>query len=233
MGAASEFTVESIQVSIWASNNDVPIIPTFRCIVNSGSAFESDPEFLPSFGPLDIPIVVLKSKDQSSKLEIAQNRINAYWNKTSESSVNLREQALDLGTILGHLSSEVPFAAGRLALVVGRWKQSTDAVSEIGKLFLSPTVLPRPGSAQEGDELDLRIQMRSELPSGLTVNNWLRVSNRVLVPPMSGTVLFIEQDINTLASRQSEASFDPLDVQNFVTSALASMDQWVDKALEE
>lgn len=164
----------------------------------------------------DVPRVLLGTRDQMWRLEIAPGRAQCFWNRISEDSPNppLEEVFLRASEFLyRYLQAQ---RVGRVAVVLNRVATHDAPGIFLAQHFCREALLKAPFNRPE--EFALHAHKRFTLAGKFLVNSWVKNSVASLSiskrPPRP--VVVVEQDLNTPAEDASTRSFSSSDSSEFL-----------------
>ena len=180
--------------------------------------FDADPEVIPNVPgfPPEVPRVILKNKDDSSKLEIAAARVNCFgrMKKHDAPITDINQFYSDAIGFLTLFKETMDCRVGRLAAV-----RVVYAIHDTPGLFLArhfckdiwdEAPLNRP------ENFELHVHKVFSLSDKFTVNSWSRSKTGNLTEDKKKTrIVLFEQDLNTLAEEAKESSFNHEDIELF------------------
>lgn len=184
---------------------------------------DGDPIVLPvpREGPPEIPRLFLTNKDQSLRFEISLVRADVRW-QLKEPGVQLDlQQFCEFARHAFAVFHEVTPAAtpGRIALVVHRFQLHENPGKAIAAHFCRPALLSndpnRKGPLNRPQHFELHAHKRFSL-GRFQVNSWVRVKTGTFTEGgKEQPIIFVEQDLNTLAERLADTEFSEDDILEF------------------
>jgi len=177
--------------------------------------FDADPEVIPNIPgfPPEVPRVILKNKDDSSKLEIAAARVNCFgrMKKHDAPIIDINQFYSDAIGFLSLFKETMDCRVGRLAAV-----RAVYAIHDTPGLFLArhfckdiwdEAPLNRP------ENFELHAHKVFLLSDKFTVNSWARSKTGNLTEDKKKTrIVLFEQDLNTLVEKAKDNSFNSEDI---------------------
>jgi len=152
---------------------------------------------LPENAPLEIPRVILQSKNGAFRLEAAPLRIACYWIVDDSLETEPGKGFLTCLDVLEQYLKSTNIQVYRLALVLNRIYKNQNPASQIVEQFCKPGL--QASLFKESKKFELHDHKEAQLQS-FSVNSWVRFKSAQLVSENSvEPVLLIEQDTNTLA----------------------------------
>lgn len=177
---------------------------------------------IPDNAPAEIPIILLKSEDNSLRMDIARGRTSVLWNRTSEEGdpeVSLVVEQFQ--EILKDFTKHVNVLPGRLALILNRFLPVENPAKNLAEYFCKEAWLAGPLNRPE--QFELHAHKRYRLVKRFDVNSWVRVKTGQQVSDDMKVVL-VEQDINTLAEELETKQFRPAQIKAFFQAAVSECD---------
>ena len=178
---------------------------------------------IPDDAPAEIPRILLKSVDDSLRMEIARGRTSVLWNRTSEGGDPEVSVVVEkFRDILQDLTGHVNVLPGRLALVLNRVLPIENPARKLAEHFCKDAWIAGPLNRSENFELHALKKYR--LAQQFDVNSWVRVKTGQRRTDGMRVVL-VEQDINTLAEELETQQFQPQQMRDFFLAAVPECDQ--------
>jgi hypothetical protein len=170
--------------------------------------------------PLDVPRIVLQSKDNTWELRVAPNRIDSIWRSITNES--LPSTAVELCSDVVHkYMQEVRPPVNRIALVVIRYCEVAEPARTLADHFCKLGAVQ--GPFRNTQNFEIHNHKQYALPGGnYPVNSWVRCRTGTIAGTTTGTttgtdksIILVEQDINTTPEFGEIARFIPRDVFSF------------------
>lgn len=190
-----------------------------------GQKFDGQPLTmpLPEEAPAEIPTILLKSEDNSLRMDIAKGRTSVLWNRTSEEvDPEVRVDVEQFQEILQDFTRHIKIRPGRIALVLNRVLPVENPAKNLAEHFCKEAWLDGPLNRPE--QFELHAHKRYRLVNRFDVNSWVRVKTGQRASDGMKIVL-IEQDINTLAEELETQHFRPAQMKAFFNAAVSECDK--------
>lgn len=179
----------------------------------------------------EIPRIILSSKDQSRRVEISSLRVDVRWQRKSTTpELSLADFSRFSQRVFASLHKITNTGPGRLALVVGRFQLDDTPGKALARHFCKPEWLADESEAgQKGplnrpEEFELHAFKKFTLDS-LEVNSWVRCKTPTIsVNNEERRVIFVEQDLNTLAEELLHQEFDDDAIRRFHERAISELE---------
>lgn len=161
--------------------------------------FDGDPIMmpLPDGAPREIPVLILRSKNQNWSCSFTSDRIGFQW------TMNEIQKELDVPSFFAQaieffddIKAALNIQIGRLAAICHRYIVCDNPGIILASHFCKDRWLEAPLNRPENFEL--HSHKKYSIYSNLEVNSWVRAKTAFLAPTKE-QVIFVEQDINTLA----------------------------------
>ena len=200
---ASDFSTASTQLVIFTpepsefSASNILAVVLGRYATLYDGAVQALP--LPEDAHLEIPRVILQSKDGVFRLEAAPLRINFYWAFSDLLETDSREGISTCLKILEHYVNSAETQVYRLALVINRVHKTQDPARLIIEQFCKPEL--QDNLFKNSKNFELHHHEQTQLKD-FSVNSWVRSKSAQLINDINvEPVLLLEQDINTFAEQ--------------------------------
>lgn len=234
-----KYFVKGLQAAIFSPGIDLTNKISFADLIvkETKDLFDGDPIILPlpADAPAEIPRIILKSKDQSYSLNVAQTRLDFQYNEQVIKDGLPTKEIMELKTsFLNHTSSLVDVFMNKVGAKVVRLgfiatfqtKPSENTNEFIGKKYLVK-------SYATGDlyNVALAILKRISLNKEL-VNIWFRLNSyRKEGDSLDNKVLTIQLDINTLSD--VVLNLDSISVSGFFEKTISYLINNLDKYFDQ
>lgn len=229
-----DFRIIQMQAAVFTPGSQ---LATTRVLVTMlqhyGELFDGDPFVLPTTVingvpiavPPGMPSIVLRSKDDRYRFQVAADRADIFWlaqdqfsSVDPDSFVKLAKDVLSSYIA----SSGVPARVGRMALVTLRVAPDKNPAQTIAEYFCKPEIVSGPLDGVTSIELATNrvYPLRNEFVVNSIVKCRPGISAIVDVSiPDPQFQLVVEQDINTIAEVVNDANFTVGDIEQFLTLA--------------
>jgi hypothetical protein len=224
MPQASDFRVASCQATLFTPEADVSSARFMARILPSwADRFDGDPLTfpLPEGVPKEVPKMVLQSRTQEWRCEIASGRINLFWRRPSQdgSEISLVEFYRTVVPLLIQYRGFVDSPVRRVAAVVNRYRLQDTPGRYLAQHFCRDRWLTAPLNRPENFELHAHKVFK--LTPRFAVNSWVRNKTGKLAG-VDRSIVVVEQDLNTLTEEMHD--FSEQDIQSFFDAALTEFD---------
>jgi hypothetical protein len=186
--------------------------------------FDGDPVTipLPEGVPVEIPKIILQSRSQEWRCEVASARMNVVWRSAapSDSAPGLREFYETVVPMLEEYREFIGSPITRVAAVTIRFAPHAHPASYLAHHFCQDRWLVAPFNRPENFELHAHKEFR--LTGDLVVNSWVR--NKTGTVNGGGPIVVIEQDLNTPAEG-AQYVFDGARLREFFDAAIGEFDR--------
>lgn len=224
MPHASDFKVASCQATLFTPEADVSSARFMTRILPSwANRFDGDPMTfpLPEGIPKEVPKMILQSRTQEWRCEIASGRINLFWRRPSpdRGEMGLQEFYRTIVPLLIEYREFVDSPIRRVAAVVNRYVPQDTPGRYLARHFCRDQWLTAPLNRPENFELHAHKVFN--LTDQFAVNSWVRNKTGKL----TGTdrpIVVVEQDLNTLAEDMRD--FSSQDIRTFFDAASIEFD---------
>jgi hypothetical protein len=231
MPSASDFVLASCQATLFTPVADVSAARLLtKLLPDWVDRFDADPMVLPlpEAVPREVPRVMLHSRSEEWKCEIASDRMNLIWQKTARAPepTSLAERYAALIPLLAQYSAALESRVGRLAAVTSRYLAHGSPARLLASHFCKEpwlqNVLNRP------DDFELHAHKVFLLAGRFQVNSWVRNKTGLLNLPgdeAQKPIVLAEQDLNTLAEEQATRNFAADEIAAFFRAAAVGFDE--------
>jgi hypothetical protein len=225
MPSAADFTIASCQATLFTPEAELaPSRFIARLLPTWVVRFDAEPVVipLPDGVPREVPKVILESRDQFWRCEIASARINLFWRrqKNSAGAISLSQFHREAVPLLHEYQSFIDSRVQRLAAVVNRFVSQDEPAKFLARHFCQDRWLAAPFNRPESFEL--HSHKRFAVSEDLSVNSWVRNKTGRLTDNNSPIVV-VEQDFNTIAE-ETERNFTPGEIVGFFEKATTEFD---------
>jgi hypothetical protein len=229
MVTRSEFVLDSVQAAIFTP--DAAEFTSGRAVATILLAFpgkfNGDMQALPlpKGAPPELPHVVLQSRNERLRFQMAPARVDYIWsNEPSASPPPLSELIAQAVEVLDRYVREMPAVVRRLALVVSRVCQVDKPAEVLIERFCNEA--SRSGPFRRSAAFEIHNHKAYKPATGISydVNSWVRCKTAALAPDNRPAIV-VEQDLNTLAEEVQNRRFAPDDIRAFFVTAGREMDE--------
>lgn len=231
---AKDFSILNCQASFFFPDGDVitpkvhkDLLPTLL----QKNDFDVFPIPLPPGIPNEIPRLVLKTKLDDTRIEIAPARINFHRKlQAGGGSKILLEQfpELALPAIKIFLDYFKP-RVDRVGLVITRFSQKDKPAERLAEHFCNPAIRGNP--VKRTDSFEIHSHKVYKMPSKIDVNSWVRCKS-ALLDPGSLPAIIVEQDINTLGDQPETTDYSYQKITDFLKDATSESEDIFHKYFE-
>ena len=224
----SNFGIASCQAAFSTPPDEFAIGPIVNDLLPEWKGlFNGEPSFTPAEGlPPNIPRVQLKSEAADWRCAISPERIDVYWDKTSlDARLGWKEFSARALDMLRAYKGVCRKRIVRLAVLTTRFAAHETPGLFLARHFCKERWDTAPLNRPENFELHAHKQFK--LPSGLTVNSWVRSRTGKMSKADDESVvlgILVGQDINTLSEDMPTADFSDADCQRFLEETSPELD---------
>jgi hypothetical protein len=201
--------------------------------------FDADPVALPSPAavvsvgpgigtPREIPKIILQSKEPGIwRCQIASERINFYWQKQRSETpeTTLVEFFSEASSFLCEYREFLRARVGRLAAILMRYAPHSSPGLFLAQHFCKDQLLEKP--FDRPIDFELHAHKRYTLTGKFSINSWVRnKTGQLLASGERTSVLFVEQDLNTLSEETQKRDFTNEEIQDFFSTAATELYVW-------
>jgi hypothetical protein len=231
MPNASDFVLASCQATLFTPVAEVSAVRLLtKLLPDWVDRFDADPMVLPlpEAVPKEVPRLMLSSRSEEWKCEIAPGCMNLIWQKTTRAAepTSLAERYGMLIPLLAQYAAALESRVGRLAAVISRYVEHGSPARLLASHFCKEewlqALLNRP------DDFELHAHKVFLLGGRFQVNSWVRNKTGVLNLPgdeAQKPVVLAEQDFNTLAEEQATRNFATDEISAFFRAAAVGFDE--------
>jgi hypothetical protein len=230
MPSASDFVLASCQATLFTPVAEVSATRLLtKLLPDWVDRFDADPMALPlpESVPKEVPRLVLHSRSEEWKCEIASGRMNLIWQKTTRAAepIDLAERYRMLIPLLEQYCAALESRVGRLAAVVSRYLEHRSPGRYLASHFCKEHWLQAP--LNRPDDFELHAHEVFLLGGQFHVNSWVRHKTGLLNLPgeeAQAPIVLAEQDFNTLAEEQATRHFAIDEIGGFFQAAALGFD---------
>jgi hypothetical protein len=180
---------------------------------------------LPDGAPDFVPAVVLKSADDTWRLDAAPARLTSTWSRTRDDhNLSLHDAVDACAEVVAHYIAETGVRVARLALVVRRSCRDPAPPQTLIARFASERAAAGPFRNSRTFEVHNHKAYPVAALDDLRINSWMRCKTGFVVSPDRPAVI-VEQDLNTLAEEQDQQSFSPARSSQFFAAVAKEADE--------
>ena len=225
---AKDFSLASCQATVFTPEEEVSGAKLVRGLLPRWSKhFDADPMILPVPDGIsrDVPKLVLESKHKQWRCEIASARVNLFWKKTKAEpqAPTLPDFFAEASRLLGEYVQFQGARVGRLAAVLMRFAELPKPGAFLCKHFCRDRWVDELLNDLSGFEF--HVHKRVSLSERFSANLWTRNKTGTIT---SGEklrdIVFVEQDLNTLADEIDKADFSQKDIESFYSLAARELE---------
>jgi hypothetical protein len=227
--SAKDFAVAQVQATIFTPDEEVSAAKLAKGLLPKwAQRFDGEPFVLPSpLGgiPRELPKVVLHNKAGDWRCEIASERASVFWRAlgSGETGVSLASFYKEAVRLLREYKEFLSARVGRMAAVTTRFADHPNPGLFLTHHFCQERWFKAPLNRPEN--LELHAHKKFLLGGRYTVNSWVRNKTGVLtLGEKQVSIVFVEQDINTLAEEATARDFTHEDVAGFFAAAAGEFD---------
>jgi len=225
---AKDFQLAGCQAALYTPDEEVSAPKLVKTLLPKWmERFDADPVILPHEEgmPREIPRLILRSRTNAWRCEIASARINLSWQRpkvdmATPTISSFYEGAVRLLSEYCHL---LECRVGRLAAVLRRYAPSQFPGLYLASHFCKEPWLEKPFNRPENFEL--HAHKRFLLAERFEVNSWVRNKTGTLSSEKEKRlIVLVEQDLNTLSEHAGERSFSEAEIDDFFSAAVPEFD---------
>jgi hypothetical protein len=226
----SAFRPASYQAVSFYTNVQVSVARLLPPLLESlAGVTDGDPIVLPipEQAPPEVPRIILISKDQTIRVEIALARVDVRWQQAAGRATLARDEFVRFAqkafTSFNHTLNAV---STRLAFVIQRFQPDDDPAKALAHHFCRPDLLSNDpkGPLNRPENFELHAHKTYEM-KGFRINSWVRCKTGILAVSDAGQrIVLVEQDLNTLTDAMSQKQYDSAAVERFFEAAVHEVD---------
>ena len=224
----SDFKVASYQAVLFTPDGGVTSARFVRDLLPRwADRFDADPIMLPipQDIPPEVPRIILTSRDEKWRCEIAPARINVHYRRASEAASDpdiARFYDGALGMFEQYMEAS-QVRVGRIAGILNRYAQQDAPGLFLARHFCKERWDSAPFNRPESFEL--HAHKRFALGNQFQVNSWVRCkSGKLASEKQEQSIVLVEQDINTFAEEAPSRAFTMDEVRAFFSLAAPEFD---------
>lgn len=184
-----DFRLASYQATLFTPDEEVSSVKLIKGLLPRWTErFDAEPTIVPAMEgiPREVPRLILQSKSEDWRCEIASARINLFWRKPKADAPEptLAQFFAEATRLLNEYREFLGARVGRIAAVLKRYAQHPSPGLFLAKHFCRESWLTRPLNRPE--HFELHAHKRFSLAGRFDVNSWVRSKTGKLSP---GTVL--------------------------------------------
>jgi hypothetical protein len=214
---AQDFSLGACQAVYFTPDEQVSAQKLLRHVVPSWlDVFDGDPQTIPTEAPPEIPRLILRSQSGAWRCQIASQRIDFHWNRTTApEQFSTPEEFFE--NVQGHLESYIDSLnarVARLAAVITWFAEHDQPGLFLARHFCKTrwdaAPFNRPAS------FELHAHKAFKVTDDLTVNSWVRCkTGRQQLEKRTQPIVLVEQDLNTLAEETTTRDYGSEARRNF------------------
>lgn len=229
MPHAGDFAIGSCQATLFTPEADVSAARFLTQLFGHwGARFDAEPTVipLPEGVPKEVPKIILESRNQLWRCEVASGRVNLFWRRaaTEGEGLSLLEFYQTALPMLLEYRTFVASPIRRLAAVVNRLAMHDSPARYLAEHFCRDRWLQAPFNRPENFELHAHKQF--QLTEGIAANSWVR-SKTAKVVESNRPIVLVEQDLNTLTEEVDRAFTDD-EIRCFFETAAVEFDRIIE-----
>lgn len=229
-----DFRIEAVQAAMFTPEHAAfaPAKATGIILEGFQNRFDGEMQALPLLPdvPPEIPRVALASSDGRWRLSMAPARIDSFWNNSSgESSAKLGDVVRECVQIHEAYAEATKVRVHRLALVINRVLAVEDSPQVLVKQFCNEASQREPFNRSESFEIhNHKVYSPKHERVDYQINSWVRCRTGERTAG-SQSLIWIEQDLNTLTSDAATRRFAPSQILAFHAMAVLEADEILGK----
>ncbi len=166
--------------------------------------------------PIEIPRIVMQSKDGEFKIQAGPSRIDSFWHDISPKNHGSADFGGCTNVLCEYLEANKELCVGRLALVISRISDKIENPAQaLVDRFCNESSKQQPFNNSRHFEIHNHKRYK---PSGYDqdINSWVRCRALTVSEQETGKqILHISQDLNTLAESIKQNQFDAESARKF------------------
>jgi hypothetical protein len=224
MPHAADFEVASCQATVFTPELNISGAEFMTRLLQQWAAtFDGDPTVLPlpEGVPNEVPKIILQSRSQEWRCEVAPARLNIHWRRLAaeRGGLGLDDFYRTATALLQQYRGLVASPIRRVAAVVTRYALQERPGRYLAAHFCQERWLVAPFNRPENFEVHAHKQFM--LADGMRTNSWVRTKTGKLSD--RDPIVIVEQDLNTLPE-ETERRFDDGDLASFYNAASTEFD---------
>jgi hypothetical protein len=231
MPDASDFVLASCQATLFTPVAEVSAVRLLaKLLPDWVDRFDADPMVvpLPEAVPREVPRLMLRSRSEEWKCEIAAGRMSLIWQRTTRAPepASLVERYGMLIPLLAQYSAVLESRVGRLAAAISRYVEHASPARFLASHFCNDRWLQ--GLLNRPDDFELHAHKVFLLGGRFQANSWVRHKTGLLNLPgeeAQKPIVLAEQDFNTLAEEQATRNFATDEIGAFFSAAALGFDE--------
>ena len=228
--SSGDFSLAFCQASLFIPDEEFSIAKVTKSLLPKWlDRFDADPMLLPYERgmPLELPRIILRSKTDAWRCEIASVRINLAWQRPKSTAIATPTLESFYHEAVAFLTDYVRLLecrVGRVAAVIHRYAPHEAPGRWLASHFCRDKWLIQPLNRPEHFELHAFKRFRfREQP--FEVNSWVRSkTGRLTDGEQRSPIVLVEQDLNTPSEEVDQHSYSEQDIQNFFMTAVTEFD---------
>lgn len=214
------------QATVFTPNFTFSTGEVFKKLINmEDNIFDGDPFMLPlpAEAPIELPRIILESKDKRYKFEMSPVRMNFFQNKIDDQPLNSDEFSSQVISLMNNLLGSLEVECNRVAMVIDRISLNDNAAENISSHFCKNEFLEEP--IDRPSEFEIHSLKKFSFIDTFDVNSWVRIkSGRLkkedgIIRPM----INVHQDINTTS--ETTKTFNETEIRTFFKNVYDEFDK--------
>ncbi len=222
-------TIGSIQATVFTPSLSFNVNKILKKLLEIDSEiFDGSPTVLPlpQDAPGELPRIILQSKNDSYKFEIAPKRMNFFRIQINDDDIISPHEFIDKATtFILQLLNEIATQSGRIAAVIKRFCNKENPPVAIAGHFCKDQFLKEP--FDNPGEFQLHAHKRYPCFDFSDVNSWVRIKSGIRHRPTGPAqqIVIAEQDINTVTDKLEDNSFTNEEITIFFSNVMSEFDK--------
>lgn len=216
---AHDFRLASCQATLFTPDAEVSIVKVLQEVLPQwAELFDAEPTIVSAAEglPREIPRLILESKSQMWRCQIASARIDLFWRKPVADSPDITLEAFFREAIqrLNEYRESLESRVGRIAAVLNRYAEHPRPGVFIARHFCQNRWLT--GPLAQVENFELHAHERSMLSGHFQVNVWVRSKTGTISSDQQNrAIVLVEQDLNTPLEDMETQDFVKEEIERF------------------
>jgi len=218
---AEDLELAACQASVYTPDGNLSVAGLFRDLLPAWrERFSTEPDVVPH-PQMPQPRVLLHDASGTWRCEIAADRADLYWMRTDSDTPApaIAEFFATASEMLAQYADITRSRVGRLAAIVNRVAGHEAPAQYLADHFCRPALATT--ALANVESFELNTHKRYLLAQRFEVNAWLSCQTRVAGADAANALVFVHQDLNTLAEDAQFRAFTTRELDEFFTLAAA------------
>jgi hypothetical protein len=199
----SQFRTVAAQAALFILEGEAPTGKLFTHLLQEyAKRMDGDPSYFPVKGaPPGLPLLMMKSADDTLKLQITRERVDLFQQEKEISETALHSFFHFATEVFLDYVTETDARVGRVAALVSRVAAVENPAKTLAQHFCQEKWLA--GPINRPGDFELHTHKRFRLETLFDINSWIRFKTGILAGSEGGpstlpNVIIVEQDFNSL-----------------------------------